>query len=213
MALDVYDDYEQGERVRKWLADNWASIAIGIALGLASIFGWQWWKAHRAGLDLAAAEQYQLFTSANQAGNAVRADAATAVLTRDFPHNIYATLAVSLKAAREAKAGDYKSAAADLQWAAAHAPDAALKGLMQLRLARVQMAMQQPRDALATLAAIDPHDYRAEAAIARGDAQLMLGNQAAARVAYDQALADLKPDAPQRGLLKLKLDNLAIAGK
>ena len=134
-------------------------------------------------------------------------------LTRDFPRNIYATLAMSLKAAREAKAGDYKPAAADLQWAAAHAPDAALQGLMQLRLARVQMAMQQPRAALATLAAIDPHDYRAEAAIARGDAQLMLGNQAAARAAYDQALADLKPDSSQRGLLKLKLDNLAIAGK
>jgi len=42
---------------------------------------------------------------------------------------------------------------------------------------------------------------------------LALGNQAAARAAYEQALADTKPDAPQRGLLKLKLDNLAIAGK
>ena len=54
MALDVYDDYEQGERVRQWLANNWASIALGIALGLALILGWQWWKSHRAGLDMEA---------------------------------------------------------------------------------------------------------------------------------------------------------------
>lgn len=213
MALDVYDDYEQGELVRKWLAENWTSIAMGIALGLALIFGWQWWKAHRAGLNLAAAEQYELFTTANSAGDKTRADAAAAVLARDFPSNIYATLAMSLKASSEAKAKDYKGAAASLQWAVAHAPDAALKGLMQLRLARVQLALGQPRDALATVAAMDPRDFSAEAADVRGDAELALGNQAAARAAYEQALADTKPDAPQRGLLKLKLDNLAIAGK
>ena len=84
---------------------------------------------------------------------------------------------------------------------------------MQLRLARVQLALGQPRDALATVAAMDPRDFSAEAADVRGDAELALGNQAAARAAYEQALSDIKPDAPQRGLLKLKLDNLAIAGK
>ena len=41
MAFDVYDDYEQGERVQQWLRKNGVSIAVGIGLGLALIFGWQ----------------------------------------------------------------------------------------------------------------------------------------------------------------------------
>ncbi|EQD69994.1 hypothetical protein B1B_05228 [mine drainage metagenome] len=213
MALDVYDDYEQGERVRQWLANNWASIALGIAFGLALIFGWQWWKSHRAGLDMEAAQQYDLVTAAIAKGDTTQADAATAVLTRDFPGNVYATLAMSLKAAREVKAGDYKAAASSLQWAAAHSPDKPLQGLMLVRLARVQLALQQPAAALATLQKVDAHDYRSEVAMLQGDAHLAQGNQAAARSAYEQALADMKPDAPQRGLLQLKLDNLAIAGK
>lgn len=213
MALDVYDDYEQGERVRQWLANNWASIALGIALGLGLIFGWQWWKSHRAGLDMEAAQQYDLVTAAIAKGDTTQADAATAVLTRDFPGNVYATLAMSLKAAREVKAGDYKAAASSLQWAAAHSPDMPLQGLMLVRLARVQLALRQPAAALATMQKVDAHDYRSEVAMLQGDAHLAQGNQAAARSAYEQALADMKPDAPQRGLLQLKLDNLAIAGK
>lgn len=213
MALDVYDDYEQGERVRQWLADNWASLALGIALGLAVIFGWQWWKAHRAGLDMEAAQQYDLVTTALAVGNSGQADAATDVLTKDFPDSVYATLAMSLKAEREAKTGKYKDAEAALDWAATHAPDRALQGLMLIRQARVQLALGEPKQALATAQKVDPQDYRAEVATLEGDAQLALGDQAAARSAYDQALAAMKPDAPQRGLLKLKLDNLAIAGK
>lgn len=213
MALDVYDDYEQGERVRKWLTANWASIAVGIALGLAVIFGWQWWKSHRAGLELEAAEQYQLAQQAAAAGKDAQADAATAVLMRDFAGNIYATLAVSDRAAREAKAGRLQQAAVSLQWATAHAPDPALQGLMLLRLARVQIALDQPAAALQTLGRIDRRDYRSQTAMLEGDAQLALGNVKAARSAYQEALAGLKPDAPLRGLLRLKLDNLAIAGK
>lgn len=213
MALDVYDDYEQGERVRKWLAANWMSIAVGIALGLALIFGWQWWKAHRAGLDMQAAEQYQIASVAYSAGDRTKADAATAVLMKDFSGNVYATLAVSLKAGRQAQANDWKGAAASLQWAAQHAPDAALAGLMRLRLARVQLQLGQPAAALQTLAQINAHDYRVETATLRGDALLAQGQQASARSAYEQALAAMKADAPGRSLLQLKLDNLALAGK
>ena len=213
MALDVYDDYEQGERVRQWLARNWASIALGIAIGLALIFGWQWWKSHRARLDMEAAQQYDLVTSAIARDDVTQADAATAVLVRDFPGNVYAMLAMSLKAAREAKAGNYQAAASSLQWAAAHSPDRPLQGLMLVRLARVQLALKQPAAALATLHQVDARDYRSEVATLQGDAYLAQGNLSAARTAYQQALADMKPDAPQRGLLQLKLDNLAIAGK
>lgn len=213
MALDVYDDYEQGELVRQWLAENWASLALGIALGLAVIFGWQWWKSHRAGLNMEAAQQYELVTTAMADGNDAQADAATNVLTKDFPDSVYATLAMSVKAGREVKAGRYKEAELALDWAATHAPDKALQGLMLVRQARVQLALGEPQQALATVQKVDPQDYRVEVATLTGDAQLAQGHQEAARSAYDQALAAMKPDAPQRALLKLKLDNLAIAGK
>ena len=38
------DEYEQSERVRGWLRQNGSSLITGIALGLACVFGWQWWN-------------------------------------------------------------------------------------------------------------------------------------------------------------------------
>ena len=46
MADDIYlSPEEQDERARKWLKDNGPSLIIGIALGLAGIYGFDYYKA------------------------------------------------------------------------------------------------------------------------------------------------------------------------
>ena len=48
MEFEAYDDYEQNERVVKWLRENGLSIGVGIVIGLVGIFGWQQWRSHQA---------------------------------------------------------------------------------------------------------------------------------------------------------------------
>jgi predicted negative regulator of RcsB-dependent stress response len=47
----------------------------------------------------------------------------------------------------------------------------------------------------------------------RGDALVKVGRMDDARKAYQAAMAALSKDAPQRGALQMKLDDLAVAGK
>jgi predicted negative regulator of RcsB-dependent stress response len=213
MAFDAYDDYEQSERVQKWLRQNGASIVIGIAIGLIAIFGWQQWRNHQAGHRAAGAQAYQAMQGAVQAGRPELAEQLTDQLLKDYADTAYAAFAASDRAARQVQAGQLDKARQSLQWAQDHAGDPALKGLMQLRSAQVELAQGKGAEALATLDAIPAADYRGMAQELRGDVLVKLGRADDARKAYEAAMASLGADAPQRGVLQMKIDDLATAGK
>jgi len=213
MAFEVYDDYEQNERVVKWLRENGLSIAIGIVIGLVGIFGWQQWRAHRVRTESAAAALYQQIEVA-QASN--KSEVVTQVadeLMKDYARSAYAVFAASAVATQQVNAGELDKAAASLDWAVKHVGDTALKPLLQLRIARVQLARGDGAAALATLDAVPPAEFTGMAQELRGDALVKLGRQDDARKAYQAAMSALAADAPERGALKMKLDDLAAPGK
>ena len=47
MAVELYDDHEQSERVRNWISENGVSIVMGVVLALAGIFGWRQWQDYQ----------------------------------------------------------------------------------------------------------------------------------------------------------------------
>ncbi len=57
MALELMDEHERGETVRAWLRQNGGSIVTGIAVGLALIFGWQWYQRSKVEHRVTAATQ------------------------------------------------------------------------------------------------------------------------------------------------------------
>jgi predicted negative regulator of RcsB-dependent stress response len=104
-------------------------------------------------------------------------------------------------------------AIASLQWAEAHAADPALKALVELRMARVQLAKGDGQAALATLEAMPAGQYAGLNQELRGDALVKLGRADDARKAYQAAMTALGEDAPQHAVLQMKIDDLAVAGK
>ncbi|HJU25227.1 MAG TPA: tetratricopeptide repeat protein [Rhodanobacteraceae bacterium] len=214
MAFEDYDEYEQSEQVRKWLRENGLSIVIGVALALALIFGWRQWQAHRAGHHAQAAEQFATLESALLAGQAAQMDKAADSLEKDYADTPYAALAAAARANMAVGENKLDAAHKSLQWAIDHSPTPALHSLYGVRLARVELAQNQARDALATLDAIPAADYRALRQELRGDALLKLGRAADARAAYEQALAALPDTTPPgaRESLEMKLDDLAPTG-
>ena len=213
MALQEYDDYEQSERLRQWLRRNSVSVLVGIAVGLLLIFGWQRWKAYRSDHRAQASEQYALLRTSFDAGKQHQADAIVTTLRKGYDDTGYAIFAAALQAHQQFQAGHLGKARAALAWAAGHADNPALKGLMQLRLARVELAQGQASTALKTLDAMPKKDYPGLSSELRGDALLKLGRPVEARKAYQAALTALRKDAPQRDGVQMKIDNLAIAGK
>lgn len=213
MAFDVYDDYEQSERVQKWLRENGISIAAGIVIGLVGIFGLQAWRKHQANNEATAATLYQQAEVAQDAGKPEAATAFVDELMKDYAKSPYALFAVSDRARQQVKDGQLDKALASLQWAEAHATEPVLKSLIQLRVANVQLARGDGQAALATLNAMPAGQYTGLNQELRGDALVKLGRADDARKAYQAAMAALGEDAPQHAVLQMKIDDLAVAGK
>ena len=213
MAFEAYDDYEQSERVQKWLRENGVSIVVGVAIGLVGIFGWQQWRSRQASNRAAAAQLYQQVQAAEASGNGAAADKLIDQLQKDYDKSAYAVFATGDRARREADGKQLDKARASLDWAVAHAQQPALKSLMQLRVAQVQFAQGKGEDALATLGQLSGKQYEGLREELRGDVLVKLGRVDEARKAYQAALSAMSGDAPQRGSLQLKIDDLAAAGK
>ena len=213
MAFEVYDDYEQNERVVKWLRENGLSIVVGIIIGLVGIFGWQQWRAHQARQENSAAELYQQVQVAQASNKSDVVARVTGELMKDYAGSTYAVFAASDLAREQANAGELDKATTSLDWAVKHVGDTALKPLLQVRAARVQLARGDGSAALATLGGIPPASFTGLVQELRGDVLVKLGRQDDARKAYQAAMSALAADAPERGALKMKLDDLAAPGK
>lgn len=213
MAFEVLDEHEQGELVRKWLRANATSIAVGIAIGLALIFGWQQWKARQTRTLGEAAMQYRAFADAAQAKRNDDAAKIAAALREDHSGSAYAVFASLGEAGQAVAGGDLVAAQAALTLAESNSKDATLKSLIALRSARVLLANGDAPGALARLDGVPKGDFAAIASELRGDVLVKLGRAADARSAYEEALKALEPQSPGRDLVEMKLADLPAAEK
>ena len=209
--VDVLDEHEQGELVQKWLRENAMSIAIGIALGLVLIFGWQQWKAHRVRHAAEAATQYQALVDAIGAKRDDDAKTIADALRKDYPDTAYASLAAMRAAEIANSKGDLKGAAADLEWVQQNGGAAALTELAGINLAKLELSQGHADAALKLIDALPKGSYAGLAGEVRGDILAQLNRADEARAAYQDALSHLDPQSPGRSFVQMKLDNLAPA--
>jgi predicted negative regulator of RcsB-dependent stress response len=213
MAFEVLDEHEQGELVQKWLRENVLTILIGVGLGLVLIFGWQQWNAHRARHDLDASTQYDVLSGDADKKDYDAVKQIAAKLKSDYADTPYAVLAAMREAEFAVQRADLDSARVSLDWAFQHAGIDALKALAGVRLARVELGQTHAQDALDLLGKLPPSAYMAQINELRGDALVALNRKDDARAAYKDALANLDPNAPNRGFVQMKLDDLGGAEK
>jgi len=213
MAFEEYDKYEQSELVQKWLRENGVSIVVGVLIGLVGIFGWQQWRNHQARNQSAASQLYQQAKVAQLSGKPDVARQLTDQLMKDYAKSPYALFAVSDRARQEVQDKQLDKAQASLEWAESHTAEAPLKALTLVQIARVQLARDQATAALATLDRVPADSFLGMVQELRGDALVKLGRMDDARKAYQTAMSALSEDAPQRGALQMKLEDLAVAGK
>jgi predicted negative regulator of RcsB-dependent stress response len=196
MAIDdLLDEHEQSERVRTWLRNNAAGLISGVALGLAAIYGWYWWKDQGQAKRLKASDEYQVVLEQIQGGKIKEAQAKLPALG-DSP---FAALAALDLAKAQIDIGQRDAAIATLR--AVKTSDTVVAPVVSQRLARLLIDAGKHEDALKLLDSLED----AVAHEVRGDALFAMGRKEQARDAYSKALSLLDVAAPQRRLVELKL--------
>ncbi|HOW74753.1 MAG TPA: tetratricopeptide repeat protein [Candidatus Competibacteraceae bacterium] len=204
--MEQYTDDERVEDLKKWWQENGVSIIVGIALGVAAIFGWRYWVSHRDAQANQASLAYDAFIEAVEKPDTDQARQRGQGLLADFPNSAYAALATLRLAKLAVDNGDQATAIQQLQWVIDHAKLAELQDIARLRLARVFFAAGQLTEAEKLLAHVNTASLTAEREELRGDLALAGNDPAKARTAYAQALAA----GGASPLLRIKLDNLAV---
>lgn len=212
MAIEILDEHEQSERVRAWLKDNASNMLTGVALGVALIAGWHWWQNSRAEHKATAAVQFDTLVEAASDKQIDSVDALAQSLRSDFSDTPYALLA-GLKVARlKLEAGELQAARDALAAVKLANKDPALTTLVTLRIARLDLALGKPADALAGLQPVTA-EFGGLVDEARGDALMALDRAAEARDAYQKSLVVLDAGSPVHRTVQMKLDNLGVAAK
>lgn len=205
MSNDEIDEYEQGERVRKWLRDNGGSVLGGIAIGLAAIAGFQFNQGRQDAQRYEAAKQFESFLTAQEDGEAEQASGLAASLSANYPETPYPALAALRQSAALVAEDKAEEALTLIDAAIPGTQDQTLVQMLHLRAARTELMLGRHDAMLARLDKVVSSGFSALRDELRGDALAAQGKRDEARSAYELALVATDVAAPTRVLLELKL--------
>ncbi len=195
---------QQVEAIKRFWKEHGTAIIVGAALGLGGLWGWRWYTDNQLETREQASIAYQQkVEQLGQEGAAAELDA----FIKANADSGYAGIAALLAARQAVAERDWDSAAAHLTTVVTHAEDQHIKSIAGIRLARVQLEMNQPDAALSTLNDINDDAFAAQVSEVKGDVYVHQDKFDDARMAYSSAL-EKNANNP---LLQMKLDNLAVA--
>ncbi|MEE9358259.1 YfgM family protein [Candidatus Vondammii sp. HM_W22] len=205
--MDVnLSEEEQVEELKKWWKENGKSVIAGIVLGLGGVFGWQYWTQHEKGIAEQASFQFEQLRNSVSANASEVAIKQAEGLISEHKESTYATFAALNLAKVKLQLGENKAAREQLQWAIDNTDDDSLKQIARLRLGRLMLSDGDVDSAATIIAQATVDSFQGDFSELRGDIALSKGDKAAARQAYQEALAQ---KASNPVMVQMKFDDLA----
>ncbi len=218
MVTDKTEE-EQVEALKKWFEENGLSLAVGIILSLAAVFGYRAWDNNVRETGEAASAIYENLVSAVVAAPGeslsdamiTTGETLATQLKNEYSDSTYAQFA-GLQMARVAvEKGDLNKAAAELEWVIANGAEGSIEIIARMRLARVLESMDRYDEAMATIDVDrDLGQHRSSWEEVRGDIFLAMGKKEEARQAYQLALTNVIQEGA-KPYLTMKLEDLTYA--
>lgn len=202
---DYKTDDEKVEELKAWWKENGTSVVAGVALAIAGLFGWEYWKDYQT---TTAAEASALYAKVNAAAEKAPEQLMTEVqaLQSGYASTPYSATA-SLKAAQHfAEKGEYEQAITSLRWVVDNSKQDEYKHLASIRLARVLLASGKADEALQLTTKTYPAAYQSLLEELKGDIYTAQNKPAEARTAYDSAIRAATGGSTE--FIKMKRDNL-----
>ena len=205
--MEVYQTEEQQvEAIKGYWAQNGNTIIAGIALGFAGFIGFNLYQDNQLEQELAVSDSYQTLIEQSTKDAEAFTENGEKFISENGSNSYVALTALAL-AKEAATHKDWPQVQKQVTKALETAPTEGIKAIASLRLARVQVQLEQYTEALATLNGNLPESFTAAIEEIKGDAYLQQGKVDLARNAYQAAIAaDGMATSPS---LQIKLDDLA----
>lgn len=209
--MDFETEEQQLEAIKKWWKENSTNIIGGLAVGVSSIFGWQYYQDKTIVHTESASVLYEQ-VAVNLENIATVNEQMTRVntLQAEYSDTPYAGLAALLLAKQQMASGEFVKAQQQLDWLVNNAQQDEVKYLAKIRLARLLVNTQQVDKALAILNEVFPNSFNAMVYELKGDVLVLKGDMAQAKSAYQQAMA--ASQTPSRWL-QHKIDDISLTNK
>jgi len=207
--VEIYQTEEQQvDAIKGYWEENGNMIIAGIVLGFAGFIGFNYYKDSKLADELAISNSYQTLIENSVTDKKAFSENAAKFIDEN-PSTSYASLTALALAKEAASNQEWSTAEVQLQSAIESAPTDGIKGIATLRLARVQIQLEQYENAFETLANPLPESFTAAVEEIKGDTYVLQDKKELARNAYQVAIAaDGLASSPG---LQMKLDDLATA--
>jgi predicted negative regulator of RcsB-dependent stress response len=213
MAVELYDEHEQSERVRQWIKEYIPAIVMGLVLAFGGIFGFRYWQDHQSGQRSLASEYYQVVRQEVQQGDLAGAEEQYEQMRDAVGRNAYVGLAGMHLASAYVADGQLSPAARIYRSILDDRRMQSLHPVATLRLVRVLEAQGEYEEALALVDGSAPAGYAGAWAEARGDLLFERGRVDEARVAWQEALDNQPAQGGNPRMLRIKIDATGLAGE
>ena len=200
---DFKTDEEKAEELKAWWKENGTSVMAGIALAVAALFGWEYWKNHKVTTAESASALYSESRNAEKPEDAARM---LQQLQDEYGSTPYGAMAGLQTAKNHAEAGEYQQSADALQWVIDNSAEAEYQDVARLRLARVLVVMEQPEKALELTTHEYPESFESLLEEIKGDIFAAQKKTDEARKAYERAI--LTNQGGSTEFIQMKLDDL-----
>ena len=200
--IEISDsEEEQVDKLKKWWDSNGKQIIAGAVLGLAGIFGWNYYVDYQDSQALNARALYLSYAS--DSANVGAYDK----LIKDHPSSSYADQATLLMAKYLFEAENY-SLALDALKPLMSRENSVIASTAALRSASLYLELGQHQEALAVLNMDNANEFSGLFYNLSGDVYLDLGNTEEARNSYTLAIENITDNSSLSQLIQIKLDDL-----
>lgn len=205
--MEVYStENEQVDAIKQFFKNYGLTIVLAAVIGFGGVFGWKYWQSHQTNRLQESAGAFATVSEALAKPTPENIALAEKFVTDT--NDIYGALA-SLELAQIAiDANDLVNGERHLTNAVAKVKNDAFADMLNLRLARVQLALDKTDVALVSLEQVKGKAWNGMKNYIRGDVLVKKGDNAGAATAYRSALTDENAGAI-RSLIELKLNNLS----
>jgi predicted negative regulator of RcsB-dependent stress response len=205
--VDVYQTEEQQvEAIKGFWKENGTAVIAGLVLGFAGFIGFNVYKDKQLEAEIATSDAYQTVMESAGKDEALFSASANKFIAENQDSS-YASLTALALAKEAASHKDWSQVVTHLNTAIENATNQGVKAIASIRLARVQIQLEQYTEALATLSVTLPESFKSAIEEAKGDAYFKQGKAELARNAYQVAL-DVEGQENNGGL-QMKLNDLA----
>ena len=200
--IEVSDsEEEQVDKLKKWWDSNGKQIIAGAVLGLAGIFGWNYYVDYQDSQALNARALYLSYAS--DSDNLGAYDK----LIKDHSSSSYADQGTLIMAKYLFDAGNY-SLALDAIEPLLSREDSVIASTAALRTASLYLELGQHQEALDVLNLENANGFSGLFYNLAGDIYLDLGNSEEARNNYALAIENVTENSSLSQLIQIKLDDL-----